>query len=90
MSTLILNDILFIFSDLKGKSAIDLGVPDSPLTNLLVRSSNENSSLLSPRTPLEINGNVNGNIQQSYRMGPVSPGVESVFSVDEVNLYWCL
>ncbi|EFX70985.1 hypothetical protein DAPPUDRAFT_228128 [Daphnia pulex] len=72
-------------SHLKGKSAIDLAVPDSPLTDLLARSSKENS--MSPKAPMEINGNVNGNIQQSYRVGPAgpaSPGTESALSVDEI------
>ena len=37
---------------------------------------------------MEINGNVNSNIQQSYRAGPASPGAESALSVEEVNPYW--
>lgn len=84
----VLNGILLIFSHLKGKSAIDLAVPDSPLTNLLVRYSKDLINSMSPKAPLEINGNVNG---QSYRVGPAgpaSPGTESALSVDEVNPHW--
>ncbi len=54
--------------------------------DLLVRYSKENR--MSPKAPMEINGNLNGNIQQSYRVGPAgpaSPGTESALSVDEVN-----
>lgn len=78
-----LRSTLFCYSDLKGKSAVELALSESPVKNLLTRHNVLNKGL-SIKTS-EINGNNNGVFQRSFsRTGPVSPGTESVFSLDEV------
>lgn len=74
-----------VFSDLKGKIAVDLASSDSPVRNLLTRQNSVGNGLsLKIKSP-EINGNLN--FQRSFsRTGPVSPGAESAFSMDEVIL----
>lgn len=74
------------FSDLKGKIAVDLASSDSPVRNLLTRQNSVSNGLSLKIKTSEINGNLN--FQRSFsRTGPVSPGAESAFSMDEVMLF---
>lgn len=78
-------------SELRGKTAIDLTTPDSPVRNLLNRYSNmKGLSIKTSTETLQSNGNSNGHnqLQRSYsKMGPASPGAESFLSMEEVTFF---
>lgn len=73
-------------SELKGKIAIDLAVPESPIQNLLSTSTALNGHIT--KTSEVITDNANRSFQRSgcnnYYHPPISPGSESTFSLEEV------
>jgi len=71
------------FSDLNGKIATDLAVPESPIKNLLSASTMNGHTTKSNEV---ISDNANRSFQRSgsnYNH-PISPGSESTFSMEEV------
>ena len=79
------------FSELRGKSALDLAPPDSSTKHLLSRyaaSAKDGLFIKNSSSTELLNGHSSHHhvLNRSYsKMGPASPGAESALSLDDMN-----